>query len=403
MARSMSAFGLATAVVGGLLVHGMAASSAAGTTPPWEPDPSAVGTITFYNSNGAVITGGKLSDSPFYAYAVGTSTPDAGYTNAKVELSKPIENSPTQAFSSDYMSGETADPVGGSAPASIVTASQSHAVSAGKSGDLTIAFFESEYPPNQSPASYANLYQVRLVTDNGATNSLHYDDADIMVDDSAGTWSEVYPTSSTPPAADPSSLTIGHSSATIAYGKSVTITGHLTDSTTKKSLSGKSVQLLAKPAGSTKFTQVKTVTTNSSGNVSATLKPTKNTQYEWHYAGSSANKAATSPIEKVTVNQTLTIASPGTAKPNTAFKVYGTAKPAGNGQKVALQLKSGTSWKTVSTTTIRSQKQPNGKTAVSYVFSVKEKKKGSYTFRVTKAATASNGAGTSGTITKKVS
>ncbi len=45
------------AIAGGVLAATASIANAA-TTPPWEPDPQALGTLTFYNSAGQVVTSG---------------------------------------------------------------------------------------------------------------------------------------------------------------------------------------------------------------------------------------------------------------------------------------------------------------------------------------------------------
>jgi hypothetical protein len=63
------------AIAGGVIATSGVAANAA-TTPPWEPDPNAVGTLTFFNSAGQVVTGGSNLAHLFdFAEA---STPDGG-------------------------------------------------------------------------------------------------------------------------------------------------------------------------------------------------------------------------------------------------------------------------------------------------------------------------------------
>jgi hypothetical protein len=62
----------------------------------------------------------------------------------------------------------------------------------------------------------------------------------------------------------------------------------------------------------------------------------------------------------------------------------------------------GTTWRNGPTATLKKQQLPNGSTTVGYVFSVKESAKGTYKFRVHKAATSTLAQGTSSTVTVKV-
>ena len=53
----------ATVVAATALIVGADAASAA--TPPYEPDSSAVGTLTFYDASGNVVTNGRTDVAPF--------------------------------------------------------------------------------------------------------------------------------------------------------------------------------------------------------------------------------------------------------------------------------------------------------------------------------------------------
>ena len=66
-----------------------------------------------------------------------------------------------------------------------------------------------------------------------------------------------------------------------------------------------------------------------------------------------------------------------------------------------LQKLVGRSWKWQATATIKRQKLPNGRTGTGYIFSVKLATKGTFRYRVTKAATSTLAAGTSPTVTVK--
>ena len=59
----------ALAVAAGLLAGTGGAALAA--APPWEPDPSSIGGLTFYDAAGNQITGGNVTDAPFATYVAG--------------------------------------------------------------------------------------------------------------------------------------------------------------------------------------------------------------------------------------------------------------------------------------------------------------------------------------------
>jgi hypothetical protein len=99
-------------------------------------------------------------------------------------------------------------------------------------------------------------------------------------------------------------------------------------------------------------------------------------------------------------------AKPATVKHKKATKLFGTVSPNETGQHVAIQQLVKGKWKSVAgksgTATIKKQKLPSGKKTVGYVFTLKESKPGHYTFRVTRAATTTNAAGRSTSITLHV-
>jgi hypothetical protein len=84
---------------------------------------------------------------------------------------------------------------------------------------------------------------------------------------------------------------------------------------------------------------------------------------------------------------------------NVAFNIYGTVKPASSGQKVTLQRQAGKKWVNAGSATIKKQKLPNGTTTVGFAFTVKQRSKGTYHYRVSKAATTTLVAGTSNVLT----
>lgn len=82
--------------------------------------------------------------------------------------------------------------------------------------------------------------------------------------------------------------------------------------------------------------------------------------------------------------------------------VYGTVDPASKGKSVRLQRKSGGSWHTVATATIKKQKMPSGSTEVGFSLSWKATTKGKSYLRVELPAGSSYGAGTSSDLVVKV-
>jgi 5-hydroxyisourate hydrolase-like protein (transthyretin family) len=406
--KLVAALASAALTAGALLAM---ASSADATTPPYEPDSGSVGTITFYNAAGTAITGGSINDKPFAAYAVGSATVHAGDTNAVMRFAQPNPNATTQLWSKDDISAFTSYPLS-TGPANIVSLSQTHPVNTGANTDLSINDFVGEFPNTDTtgtgcayaatPAgctntAYQNLYQIRLVTANGAVQASQYDVADILV--TGTTWTQVYGGA---PVQDNSSLTISGPNS-VNYKASAKLSTVLKDTTTNQPISGANVTLKRRAAANKPWTTVGTVMTSATGAASKSLALTANTQFEWTYASTATHKAATSPVKSVSVAQVVAIHSTKTTIAHgVAFKIWGTVNPPSSGQKVTLQHLVGTAWKNVGTATQTKQKLPNGQTTVGYVLTVKESAKGTYKFRVEKAATATLAKGDSPIVTVKV-
>jgi hypothetical protein len=191
----------AVIVVGtGIALSTGASAFATGTTPPYEPDPQSVGTVTFYDSSGNAITSGSINDTPMAAYAVGSATIVAGDTSANLIAAQPNPSALTANWNTDFLGGFTAYPITSGAPASIETLSQTFPVATGTAGDLSLNDFIAEFPndpAHDSNTSYQNLYQLRLETANGSVTHVNsYDVADVLV--SGTTWTQVYPGPATP-------------------------------------------------------------------------------------------------------------------------------------------------------------------------------------------------------------
>jgi hypothetical protein len=194
----------AAALTAGLLVQVSTAAHAVATTPPWEPDPNGVGTLTFYDNTGAVVTGGGLDDSPIAAYAVGSGTPRAGDVSALLYGCLPVSGENTGLWSCDQLSSATSYPLA-SGPANIKTLSDTEPVHTGANNELTLNDLASDFPNDGSVTTdpdYEFHYQIRLRTSNsGGNQSTSWDEADIVIDTGANTWTQVYPTAQTLPGA----------------------------------------------------------------------------------------------------------------------------------------------------------------------------------------------------------
>ena len=205
MTRRFGALASGAAVIaltGGLLVSSAAIASA--TTYTFEPDPNSLGTLTFYDANGHVLTGGPLatgnSDTTtshsLAAYVVGSAPLRTTDTKATLYFATPAAGDPS-TWSSQAVNASTTfnpQPAGVVAPVSAT----SLPVVVGKSTDETLADYSTNVAANALTGANANIYQVRIYTSGkGAAVGSTYDSADVLVDNTAHTWKLMYPTVTT--------------------------------------------------------------------------------------------------------------------------------------------------------------------------------------------------------------
>ncbi|WP_375474894.1 fibronectin type III domain-containing protein [uncultured Jatrophihabitans sp.] len=201
-------------------------ADAQGTPPPWvgaNSDPNAVGGLTFYNAAGAAITSGSTNSAPFANYVLGrAATQDSSLSNptATVYLYLPHEGLNQESWhDADQLGGSTNYP-NSQAPGSLATAGP---LNTGSNGDLTIESVESDYPNTSTTTGYQGVYEARLYTSAaGSSGSVHYDYADISVNNTTHTWTLVYSPGSAPTAAAPGAPTAvhaspGNASATVSW------------------------------------------------------------------------------------------------------------------------------------------------------------------------------------------
>jgi hypothetical protein len=216
-----------------------------------------------------------------------------------------------------------------------------------------------------------------------------------------GTGQPSAASASVTPRADGSSLTAGKL-VTLARGKTAALSTRLKDTTTGKFLAGQSVALRSRVGAKKAWVAVKTVKTSSNGTAKFSVKPLRNTQYEWFYAGNTAHASATSAVQSVHVAQTVAAhASPASLKHGKSTKIYGTVAPSVSGERVYLQQKVNGKWANATSVRTKQQKLPNGHKSIGFVFTVKEKARGRFTYRVYAPASSTCVAGYSGAVTVK--
>jgi Bacterial Ig-like domain (group 3) len=179
------------------------ASASGSTTPPWEPDPATnfgtaaapvYGTLTFYNSAGQVVTSGS-NLAHLFDYAEASGTDPYNGTKATLYFAAPVPGETPSSFFVGLASASTAFP-NSSAPAPLNKTANPVVTLASTDADLT-NFIASV--PAQTAAGYADVFQIRLLTTGpggvGSGPNGQYWDADVQVNPTAGTWTQVYPSS----------------------------------------------------------------------------------------------------------------------------------------------------------------------------------------------------------------
>jgi hypothetical protein len=205
------------------------------------------------------------------------------------------------------------------------------------------------------------------------------------------------------PTARAAALTIG-ASRRLNYGSSIAVSAKLVDQGTGKAISGTSLSLWQRLASSPTWVKLGSATTSASGSASITRRPLANVLYQWRFGGTTAYRTTQSASQTVSVAPIVSIHVTRTVVPaKSSLVAYGTVRPSVAGERVYLQRLSGSHWLNVVSTLVRTQKMPNGTTALGYAFTRSQSTRGTFQYRVAKAATASLASGYSAAIKVRVS
>jgi hypothetical protein len=184
--------------------------------------------------------------------------------------------------------------------------------------------------------------------------------------------------------ATPTSLSIT-APRQVTYGSPAKVTGDLTNTVTHKGLSGLTVQLRERRAGTTRWTVIGTAVTSSTGSVSLSSSPLKRTeQVQLVHPKTATTQATTSSVETIKIAYAV-------AASLSKDTVTVTVAPGAVGQTVKLQKLGKAGWATVQT----------GKLGAgsSTTFTIKPPKvKGSFRYRVVKPASSGFLQGISATL-----
>jgi hypothetical protein len=270
----------ALATSAGLLVAGGGAAIAAGgggPTPPWisQETVKPIGSITFYNAQGQVVTGGSITANGLAAYAVGTA-PDSRTGDFKAALFAytPVAGQNPQTWSGEELSLATAYP-NMSAPVPI--SGTANPVESNNGTDTQFSQYIEAFPNTQTTSGYPGLYDIRLEpTGIGQpVNPNFFYETVISVNTKTSTWSVDFPdwtqntttTVTASPATETTSAPITLT-ATVApsadSGGTVSFWNGATQVGTTQTVSGGTASVTTTPAtGTTDYTAIFTPTVGS--------------------------------------------------------------------------------------------------------------------------------------------
>jgi hypothetical protein len=195
-ALAMGAAAAVTIASAAVLAGGGAAFAAGGggPTPPWESaiSPAPNGSITFYNAEGGVVTGGSITASGLGAFAAAGTQAPSGYTKATLFIYTPVQGENPGLWSGEQISSSTNFP-DASAPGQLGTTA--NPVESNGGTDTSVQAYTQAFPNTQTGTGYVGLYDVRLkVSGGGGLGTLNtYWDTVISVNTTNNTWSVDYP------------------------------------------------------------------------------------------------------------------------------------------------------------------------------------------------------------------
>ena len=148
-------------------------------------------------------------------------------------------------------------------------------------------------------------------------------------------------------------LAIAPSTSLAPYGTSFTLGARLTHG--GAGVPGKPIRLYRRTIGTTAWSPLGTHTTNATGHVAITVKPSYTSEYTARYTGDAAYTEAWTPNARVNVRPRITATmSPTTAPRRTAVTIKTTLAPNLAGKQVVLQRKIDGVWRNVTSKTLSS-------------------------------------------------
>jgi hypothetical protein len=182
--------GVAALCVAGV-ISAVGATSAAAAAAPFDPtvDPNMVGTVTFYNAAGQVVTSGNGNDPLSAQYMVGSVTPAGALPTSRttIQMVGPQIAVNPGLFSGSLLNGITIYPLPATAPAVVRNATTPQGAMLATSINMANAatLF------TVKPAPLTNVFQVRL-NSVGTVGPL-YNATTITIDPVTGAWAQIDP------------------------------------------------------------------------------------------------------------------------------------------------------------------------------------------------------------------
>ncbi|MEV0153010.1 S8 family serine peptidase [Micromonospora sp. NPDC050686] len=227
--------------------------------------------------------------------------------------------------------------------------------------------------PPTSPTSGTSVYAGTgtSVTASNLTAGTSYAFA-VWVKDRSGRLSPVATARATG-----TSASITSSVTSLSYGKTVQVSGKVLRKDNGAAVAFVPVELMARRKGTSTFTRVATVTSNSVGYVAYTHKPSWSVEYMWTYRGSGGFIGVSSAVRSVSVAPVVYANLSKTSFPlGGTVTLSGSVAPGHAGQAVYLQRLVSGVWKTQTSKALSSTS--------AYSFSIKPTARGTYSYRVYK-------------------
>lgn len=192
-----------------------------------------------------------------------------------------------------------------------------------------------------------------------------------------------------------STLTLAVAPSPVVFGGSATLSGRLVDAAVASGVASQPIVLYSRPTGTSSWTYLSTVTTDSGGNFALSGSPAVNSDYSAVYYGSAGVGISTAGPVDVTVAPRVTIAvDHTTVKKNGSFLVTTVVTPNHAGQTVWLQVLTNGAWQNLQSVSLSNTSGAS--------FTVSAGGRGTYVVRVLKPADSDHVVGSSSSLTLTV-